>query len=151
MKIEKNKTYEFSLKGQVSFGSVSENRVYELLQDGRLASFFLEEQLQHWFPELTRIEGNKDHDHVDTMGRKYDAKNFTKNGLKFKPSNQLGQGRTFNAEIAHNKARKLCYICCDIVEFPRVRVKFIDGVDLIKEYPKCEIPKGQKWREVLFG
>tara|TARA_R100000995_G_scaffold73781_1_gene42640 strand:+ start:951 stop:1400 length:450 start_codon:yes stop_codon:yes gene_type:complete len=149
MKLEKNKTYEFSLKGRTSFGSISESRMYDLLKDGRLASFFLEEQLQHWFPELTRIEGNKDHDHVDTSGNKYDAKNFTKNGLKFKPSNQLGQGRTFNAEIAHNKARKLCYICCDIVEFPRVRVKFVDGADLINEYPKCEIPKGQ--REVLFG
>jgi len=150
MKIEKNKTYEFSLKGQVSFGSVSENRVYELLQDGRLASFFLEEQLQHWFPELTRIEGNKDHDHVDLLENKYDAKNFTKaSGLSFKPSNQMGAGRKFVAEVAHEKALNLCYICCDIVEFPRVRVKFVDGADLINEYPKCEIPKGH--REVLFG
>ena len=27
-----------------------------------------------------------DHDHVDKDGTKYDAKNFTKNGLKFKPN-----------------------------------------------------------------
>ena len=65
--------------------------------------------MPHWFPELTRIEGNKDHDHVDTRGRKYDAKNFTKGGLKFMPSSQLGAGRKFDAVAAHNKANKLIW------------------------------------------
>jgi hypothetical protein len=148
MKIQKNKTYNFKVNN-ISFGDIPKERIPIFFQDGRVASFFLEEQLTHWFPELTRIEGNKDHDHLDLEGHKYDAKNFTKNGLKFKPSNQIGEGRKFNKEIAHAKAAKLCYICCDIVEFPKVRVKFIDGKDLVKEYPGCEISKGK--REVLFG
>tara|TARA_R110000824_G_scaffold209928_2_gene395796 strand:+ start:679 stop:1125 length:447 start_codon:yes stop_codon:yes gene_type:complete len=148
VKIEKNKTYNFKIKN-VSFGDIPSRVITELFKDGRVASPFFEEQLQHWFPELTRILGNKDHDHVDEDGNKYDAKSFTKNGLKFMPSNQLGEGRKFDAQVAHAKAAKLCYICCDIVEFPRVRVKFIDGRDLIKEHPKCAISKGN--REVLFG
>ena len=148
MKIELNKTYNFDIDS-VSFGNIPKERIHEFFKDGRVASFFLEEQLPHWFPELTRIEGNKDHDHVDTRGRKYDAKNFTKGGLRFMPSNQMGAGRKFNALVAHNKANKLIYICCDIVEFPRVRVKFIKGSELIKEYPKCSVPKSK--REVLFG
>jgi hypothetical protein len=148
MKIELDKTYDFKIDS-VSFGSISKARIHEFFKDGRVASFFLEEQLPHWFPELTRIEGNKDHDHVDTRGRKYDAKNFTKGGLKFMPSNQMGAGRKFNALVAHNKANKLIYICCDIIEFPKVRVKFIKGSELIKEYPKCSVPKSK--REVLFG
>ena len=148
MKIELNKTYNFNIDS-VSFGSIPKVRIHEFFKDGRVASFFLEEQLPHWFPELTRIEGNKDHDHVDTLGRKYDAKNFTKGGLRFMPSNQMGAGRKFNALVAHDKANKLIYICCDIVEFPKVRVKFVKGSELIKEYPKCSVPKTK--REVLFG
>jgi len=92
-KIELNKTYNFKIKN-VSFGDIPSDRILEFYKDGRVASFFLEEQLTHWFPELTRIEGNKDHDHIDVQGREYDAKNFTKNGLKFMPSNQMAQGES---------------------------------------------------------
>jgi len=148
MKIQMNKTYNFEIKN-ASFGDIPQSRMNELYTDGRLAAFALEEQLVYWFPELTRIEGNKDHDHVDVQGRKYDAKNFTKHGLKFMPSNQLGEGRVFNAEIAHAKAEQLRYILCDILDFPRVRVKFMEGTDLIQQYPSCSARPGQ--REVLFG
>ena len=146
--IQLNKTYNFKVKN-VSFGDIPSDRILEFFQDGRVASFFLEEQLQHWFPELTRIEGNKDHDHLDRQGRKYDAKNFTKNGLKFMPSNQLGEGRKFIAEIAHAKAAKLRYICCDIVDFPQVRVRFVEGTDMVEEYPKCAVSFAK--REGLFS
>jgi len=148
MKIQMNQTYNFKINN-ISFGDIPKKDIPDFFKDGRVASFFLEEQLTHWFPELTRILGNKDHDHLDNNGLKYDAKNFTKNGLKFMPSNQLGEGRKFNAEIAHAKAAKLRYICCDIVDFPSVRVKFIEGNDLIKVYPKCSVPRSK--REVLFG
>ena len=148
MKITKNKTYHFNVQN-VSFGNIPKERLPAFFQDGRVASFFLEEQLQYWFPELTRIEGNLDHDHVDREGREYDAKNFTKHGMGFMPSKQRGSGRKFNKEAAHVKADKLCYICCDIVEFPAVRVKFVDGKDLVKKYPNCSV--GSSKREVLFG
>ena len=146
--IKLNKTYNFHVDN-CSFGLIPVERVIEMFKDGRVAAPFLEEHLTHWFPELTRILGNKDHDHVDENGVKYDAKNFTKNGLKFKPSNQMGEGRKFVAEIAHAKAKKLIYICCDIVDFPKVRVRFKEGKTLIKKYPNCVIPRSK--REVLFG
>ena len=148
MRIQKNKTYTFEIDN-IAFGDVPKDRLPIFFQDGRVASFFLEEQLQYWFPELTRIEGNLDHDHVDREGREYDAKSFTKHGMGFMPSKQRGVGRKFDAAAAHSKAEELCYICCDIVEFPMVRIKFIDGKVLVKEYPKCAVPKGK--REVLFG
>jgi len=99
----------------------------------------LEEWLAIYFPSLTRVEGNKDHDHIDTNGVKYDAKNFTKKGLKFMPSNQIGKGRTFDKTQAHEKAGKLVYICCDIVDFPQIHIRFIPGKDLMKKYPKCSV------------
>ena len=148
MAIELNKTYDFEIKNY-SFGNLSIDELNKLFQDGRFAAPFLEIQLTKWFSELTHVPGNKGHDHVGKNGELYDAKNFTKNGLKFKPSNQLGQGRTFIAEIAHEKANKLIYICCDIVEFPKLRVKFVQGSELVKEYPKCEISKTN--REIFYA
>ena len=149
MKLELNKTYDFDLTDTMSFGDIKQERLYEFFKDGRNASFMLEEQLIHWFPELTRVEGNKDHDHIGENGVKYDAKNFTKGGLNFMPSNQIGAGREYDEVIAYEKANKLVYICCDIVDFPKVRVIFKSGKDLVEDFPKCRVTKTN--REVLFG
>lgn len=147
--IEINKTYHFDLTGTISFGGLPEELLYEAYKDGRYSSHLLEAQLPVWFPQLTHVKGCADHDHIDTDGVKYDAKNFTRSGgLRFMPSNQIGAGRKFNKELAHEKAKKLVYICCDIVDFPKVRVRFAQGSELVKDYPKCAIPKSK--RETFF-
>lgn len=147
MDIIKNKNYYFDFTDLVSFADIDKEILYELLQDGRTASPFLERYIEQQF-SLEWISGCKDHDHTDNNGNKYDAKNFTKNGLKFMPSNQIGAGRSFDQTIAYDKANDLTYICCDIVDFPKVTIRFIDGCDLIKEYPKCSVPF--KSRKELF-
>jgi len=144
-----NKVYKFDLTGSFSFGNIPIAKLAELFQNGSTVSSPMEEQLVHWFPELTRVYGCDDHDHVDTTGVKYDAKNFTKYGLKFMPSNQMGTGRKFNESVAHKKAKELIYICCDVVDFPIIRVKFAKGSEMIKDYPKCKITK--KKREEFFN
>ena len=83
----------------VSFGDLTEEQCHEILTDGRLASHFLERQLEIWYPYLTFVDG-KGHDHVDTDGNLYDQKCFTKGGLAFAPSNMIGKGRSINEEIA---------------------------------------------------
>ena len=148
MNITHNKVYEFVIEN-LTFGDLSKEVLCEIFKDGRVASHLLERQLVAWFPELTHIPGCKSHDHTGADGALYDAKNFTKGGLKFMPSNQLGVRRVFVAEIAHEKAKKLIYIACDIVDFPQVRVKFVDGAVLLKEYPSCKIPFGH--RESFFA
>ena len=65
------------------------------------------------------------------------------------PSNQIGAGRKFDSVVAYQKANKLVYICCDIVDFPKVKVVFKDGKDLVKSYPSCKVSKNK--RELLFG
>jgi hypothetical protein len=50
-----------------------------------------------------------------------------------------GKGRVFVQEEAHEHAKDVTYICCDIVDFPKVRVVFRRGSDLIVEYPKCQV------------
>ena len=143
-----NKVYHFEINN-FSFGDIPREELIKNFKDGRCCSWFMEPQITKWFPSLTRVYGNKDHDHVDESGVKYDAKNFTKGGLSFMPSNQMGAGRKFNESVAHEKAESLIYICCDIVDFPKIRVKFAKGEDLIKAYPKCKIPK--KKREEFFN
>jgi len=139
MDIELNKTYKFDIP-VFSFGDLSREEMIEVLQDGRHNSPFLERQLTKWFPKLTHVPGNKGHDHYDEDGVLYDAKNFTKNGLKYMPSSMLGTGRKFDAEKAHAHAEKLVYIVCDIFVFPSVRVRFTHGTDLKDIYPDCKIP-----------
>jgi hypothetical protein len=145
MNIELDRVYIFSCSA--SFGTLSQSVVNQLFKDGRVASPFLERQLELWFPDLTFVDG-KGYDHVDTVFQKYDAKCFTKRGAKFCPSNMLGVGRSVNEEKLWKHAVDMVYIFCDIVDFPQVRVVYKKGSDLLK-YPKGSIPF--KDRNVLFA
>lgn len=131
----------------VSFGDLPQDAVNDILKDGRLASHFLERQLCIWYPKLTFVDG-KGYDHVCTEGLLYDQKCFTKGGLGFAPSSMVGAGRKIDEEVASDHCKDIIYICCDIVDFPTVRVKFVKGSELMKSYPKFKIPS--KDREQFF-
>jgi hypothetical protein len=78
--------------------------------------------------------------------RKYEHKSFTKGGCIFAPSNMVGSGRKIDEGIVneHINNTKLTYIITDITEFPVIRVRFVDGKSLIKQYPNCKISKTKK-------
>ena len=130
--------YTFNVEN-ISFGDLNSSELSSMFTDGRLASHFLERQLTKWFPKLTFVD-KRGHDHLDEDGNKYDQKCFTKGGLGFAPSHMGGKGRVFVQEEAHDHAKEITYICCDIVDFPLVKVRFAKGSELIKEFPKCKIP-----------
>jgi len=132
----------------ITFGSLTKEQIDSIFTDGRIASHFLERQLEIWYPKLTFVDG-RGHDHVDEEGNLYDQKCFTKGGLAFAPSNMIGKGRSIDEEIAYNHCKDIIYICCDIVEFPKVRVRFVSGSDLLKLYPKFKIPF--KDRDTFFS
>jgi hypothetical protein len=135
-----NNIMKIDLTGTLQFGALPVETLIEHFKDGRWASTLLERYIPILYPELTWVSGNKDHDHIDSQGNLYDLKCFTKGGLKFMPSNQRGAKRCFDKDIAHEKANKLTYICCDITQFPIVTIKFAKGCDLIAKYPQCSIP-----------
>mgnify|MGYP006126949701 CR=1 FL=1 len=147
MNIEYNKNYDFTL--QATFGDLSTEKVEEILKDGRLASHFLERQLEVDFPELTFVNA-KGYDFVtkdsDIL---YDQKCFTKGGLGFAPSRMVGAGRKIDFNEAHAHANTIDYIACDIVDFPKVCVRFVKGSDLVEKYPSCRVKFNQ--REELFA
>jgi hypothetical protein len=148
IEIKLNHTFEFEISN-IQFDLIPLDMIVDIMKDGRFSSPFIERWLALKFKGLTHITGNKDHDHVDEYGNLYDAKNFTKGGLQFKPSNQIGANRKFNKEIAYEKAQKLIYICCDIIDFPKLRVRFVEGKILSEQFPLCHIPF--KKRDFLFS
>lgn len=132
----------------ISFGDLSQDELAVMFTDGRLASHFLERQLTKWYPFLEFVD-KRGYDHIDNEEQKYDQKCFTKGGLGFAPSHMGGKGRVFNKEEAHAHAKDIIYICCDVVDFPTVRVKFAKGEELIQEFPKCKIAYSK--REEFFN
>ena len=149
MKHELNKTYHFNIPVEnLQFADLQGEECVELFRDGRVAAPFFERQIPKWFPELTFVD-QKGFDHVDQDGVCYDAKGFTKTGCKFMPSRMMGVGRTFDVEEAQEHAQELIYIIHEIIDFPKVRLIFKKGSDLVKDFPKCSIPKGK--RDVLFA
>lgn len=147
-KIGTNKMTDYYEIKNISFGDLNEEDIHEILRDGRLASHFLERQLCVWYPHLTFVDG-RGHDHVDTEGNLYDQKCFTKGGLNFAPSNMIGKGRSLDEDLAHAHAKTITYIACDIIDFPKVKVRFVKGEDLLEDYPKCKVPF--KDRNLFFG
>lgn len=145
--IEYDRPFEFEIQN-FGFGDLSKEEAASNFKDGRKVGLLLELQLCHWFPELIHVD-QKGYDHVDGNGHKYDQKCFTKGGLRFMPSNMIGAGRTYIEEEAHSHANEISYIACDVFDFPRVRVMFKRGSDLVKEYPNCSVPFSH--REKFFS
>jgi len=148
-KIEYNKVFEFSLEGKVTFGDLQTDLLYLLFTDGRVASKFLENHLPLWFPEIKFVDANG-YDHIrESDGRRFDLKGFTPRGACYAPSEMLGKGRQITVEKVHEHARTIDYIFSDITEFPKVRIVFKKGIDMIKDFPTTKIKKTE--REKLFS
>ena len=146
--VDYDKTYEFDLTGKVQFGDLPVELLNKLFTDGRVASKFMEHHLPIWFPELDFVDA-KGYDHVHTDGRRFDLKGFTPKGACYAPSEMLGKGRTIREADVHAHAQDIDYVFSDITEFPKVRVVFKRGTDLVREYPNTKIKKSQ--RDQLFG
>jgi hypothetical protein len=147
-KIQFNKTYKFTFDGKVQFGDMPLEEVYKLFQDGRVSSKFLEHYIPIWFPEVKFVD-KKGYDHIDENNIKYDLKGFTKGGASYAPSKMKGAGRKINKVEMHAHAKTINYIFSDITEFPKVRIIFKTGEDVVNDYPSGDINHNQ--REKLFG
>ena len=124
--------------GQI--GLLSESTVLELFKDGRIASPFLERLVELWFDNLKFVD-KKGYDHICLQsGQKYDLKCFTKRGMSFALSQMLGAGRKVDKDVLKEHAETMIYICCDINDFPNIRIRFADGKELIQKYPNGKIP-----------
>lgn len=146
--IELDTTYHKDIE-IVSFDNLPKGILYEMYKDGRTASKFFENVFTVWYP--LEVQDVKGYDHIDEDGQKYEMKCFTRRGSKYCPSGMVGSGRHIDEEVMRENivSNNLIYIMVDIVDFPSIRYKFINGLDLLHRWPKASIPF--KDREVLFG
>jgi len=145
--IEMNRVYEFVC--EATFETLPQERVDKLFRDGRVASKFMEQMLEIWFPGLVFKDGKGyDHIHKSWPGQWFDEKTFTKGGAKFSPSIMQGGGRNVDKKLLWEHAMKMIYIFCDVVDFPEVQVVFKYGEDLTR-YPNGNIPFND--RNTLFS
>lgn len=137
--VELNKTFEHKITNY-KFDDLSEEICIEIFKDGRVFSHFIENWLETHY-QLKHIKGCKSFDFIDKNNSNifYDEKTFTKLGCKFCPSNMIGQGRKFDKEIFEKKTKKLIFCIVSNIDFPNIKVKFIKGEDLIKDYPNGKI------------
>lgn len=141
-------TYTYTINN-FGWGNLPQSVLVSLFRDGRTCAPFIQQQLPLWFDELKYVD-ESGYDHV-AGERKYEHKSFTKGGCIFAPSNMVGSGRSINEQVVHEHIvnTRLTYIITDITEFPIIRVRFVDGLKLITQYPNCKISKTKK--KEFFG
>ena len=141
--IQLDKTFTHKLDSIV-FDNLPSEIILEILKDGRPFSHFIEKWLEHNYP-LDHITGCKKYDFVDRnySDTKYDEKTFTKRGCYYMPSNMLGQGRKFDKDVFESKTKELIFCIVSNINFPEIKIRFVQGINLLKKYPNGKIPIGE--------
>tara|TARA_B110000027_G_C15950795_1_gene225507 strand:- start:169 stop:639 length:471 start_codon:yes stop_codon:yes gene_type:complete len=131
-----NKTFTHVIQNY-TFGNLSNETCVNIFKDGRPFSHFIEKWIACNYP-LTHVDGCKKYDFIDNNNPTilYDEKTFTKGGCRYMPSNMIGSGRTFNKEEFEEKSKKLIFCIVSNINFPEIKIKFVNGCDLLENYPK---------------
>lgn len=151
--IELNRVYSFNLPS-FTWPGLSIDTTNTVCKNGAASSKYIEHMLcsDSFFPKLI-YKDKPGYDYIQDsypgLKTKLDLKNFTNGGSKFMPSSMIGTGRTVDKEEFHSHAKELTYIFCDIIDFPKIKVIFKDGEDLICKYPNGHIYKTR--RNELFS
>lgn len=116
------------------FDNIPECQLIQMFRDGRYISPLLELWLDQ-NTNLIYIRGDKGHDFVDDNNKRYQLKTFTKNGMNFRPSAQIGGGRSQNSKKFEIYCKTQVFIIADVTKFPVVNFKIIKGEDLLKLFP----------------
>ena len=134
------KTYTHLL-ANISFDNLPADMLKAVFKDGRVFSHLIEAWVAQEY-NITHIKGCRGHDFVcgDNGIIKIDQKSFTGGGLSFTPSNMKGQGRIFDRNVFEKKTKDLQFCCVSNINFPEIKIKFIDGVELLQLYPNGRIP-----------
>jgi len=138
--IKLNKTFTHLLDN-VNFDNIPQKIVNEIMKDGRPFSHFIEPWICLNYP-LQHVKGCKSYDFTDYNfpETQYDEKTFTQRGCRYCPSNMLGQGRKFDKTIFEEKTKKLIFCIVSNINFPTIKIKFVEGTELLKKYPTGKIP-----------
>ena len=140
--------FEESHEIENAFDNIPSDKLVKLFTDGRHASHILELWVETNFVDIKKYNV-KDHDFIDNNNNFMEAKNFTKNGAKFMPSRMLGVGRKYIKEEADKVIKSNIYVITDINDMPKIKMRFVKGIDLLEKYPNAIIPF--KLRDEFFN
>lgn len=133
-RIRQNTLYIVDMTGNISYGPVSSQRMYERFSDGRLPGLLNTDLLQFLFKGMTKIYiGGGSHDLRDDNGLRYKARTVTNNnkGVEFRPSNQRGQGRAEDDQAAMQDRRDVdFFIVVDVRESPIYKIFMVPNATI---------------------
>ena len=126
--------YPIDLREKLRYGDIAEQRLARRFTDGRLSGLLNEELAVAHFRGLRLNENaGAEHDLFGDAGERYEVKTVTPNGLKFRPSNQYGQGRIRDDAAALERIRALTgYVLVDVRRMPNVTVYFVSSAALVR-------------------
>ena len=133
-KLQLEKIYTFDFNNQIQFGSVSAEKLIEIFNDGRYLSEPLTYHHENYFDELKYVD-EIGYDFVHPQFNYIEQKQITSGGMKFCPSNMIGQGRRVDQDFAHQHINNLdlYFLLADITKFPIVRTILLPGLELINK------------------
>jgi len=88
---------------------------------------------------LIYIPGNNKYDFIDDNNNRYQLKTFTKNGMSFRPSSQIGSGRKKNQKEFEDYCNTQTFIIASVIKFPIVKFKIVSGKHLITSFPNGKV------------
>lgn len=142
-----------SFEVDYKFGNISGEDMINIFKDGRTINKLITKQIEHWYPSITLVDaiGNFLMERSTNSLIVYNCRMFTKHGLNFSSSHMIGSGRKFDRKKYTDYINKynITYILCDVVDFPTIRVRFIDATELFDKYKSAKIDS--KDREEIFG
>lgn len=108
--------------------------IREYLTDGRRVSFIVERRLKWENPgwSLAPSEG-AGYDMLDPDGGKWEVRSITRGGVYFKPSAQVGSGRSYNEDGFLNKLAAIeGFILSDITTFPTITCYVVPVANVLR-------------------
>ncbi len=132
--LQLNTAYTFNLTGELQFGPIAEEHLYEMFKDGRICSTPMSLIFEQVFYDLEYVD-EKGYDFIHPLFPFIEQKQITANGLKFAPSSMIGAGRKCDRALVENHVQQLDlhYLLADITQFPIVRVALLPGVRLLDD------------------
>lgn len=118
-----------------------------MFKDGRWSNFILKHKVPEWFPHLKLVAGDDKYiTYLDIQSRPYVLRMFTKQGMKFMPSRQLGTRREFDPFQTHAFIQNVTLIVCDVSDGPdKVETILLNGPKMLQIYPNASIPYADRF------
>jgi len=142
--VELNKTF-FHKISNVGFADIPEDNCCEMFKNATVFSPWSEVYIAKHYP-LKHVKGCKTYDHEDQNNKniRYEQRTFTKKyGCNLVPSYMKGSGRSVDIAVYEKHAENLIFCIVSNANFPNIMVRFVKGIDLIKQWKKGNIPKSK--------